>query len=57
MSETQFKATLELLIPLIIGEIMKIRNVNESEFIAYCLEEYKAEKGLTGKEVITLFKR
>jgi hypothetical protein len=26
------------------------------EFIAYCLEEYKAAKGLTGKEVITLFK-
>ena len=27
-----------------------------AEFIAYCLEEYKAAKGLTGKEVIKLFK-
>ena len=27
------------------------------EFIAYCLEEYKAAKGLTGKEVIALFKQ
>ena len=26
------------------------------EFIAYCLEEYKASKSMTGKEVITLFK-
>ena len=25
------------------------------DFIAYCLEEYKAVKNLTGKEVITLF--
>jgi len=28
-----------------------------AEFIAYCMEEYKAAKGITGKEVITLFKR
>ena len=31
MSDTQFKATLELLIPLIIKEIVKIRNVSEKE--------------------------
>jgi len=28
-----------------------------AEFIAYCLEEYKAAKGITGKDVITLFKK
>jgi len=28
-----------------------------AEFIAYCMEEYKAAKGMTGKEVITLFKK
>jgi len=28
-----------------------------SEFIAYCIEEYKAAKGMTGKETITLFKK
>jgi len=28
-----------------------------AEFIAYCMEEYKAAKGITGKEVITLFKK
>jgi hypothetical protein len=28
-----------------------------AEFIAYCLEEYKAVKGITGKDVITLFKK
>jgi hypothetical protein len=28
-----------------------------TEFIAYCLEEYKAAKGMTGKEVIALFKK
>ena len=28
-----------------------------AEFIAYCIEEYKAAKGITGKEVITLFKK
>jgi len=28
-----------------------------AEFIAYCLEEYKAAKGMTGKEVIALFKK
>ena len=28
-----------------------------AEFIAYCIEEYKAAKGLTGKEVILLFKK
>ena len=31
MSETQFKATLEMLIPLVIKEIMKSRNVSEYE--------------------------
>ena len=31
--------------------------MNENaEFIAYCLEEYKAATGMTGKEVITLLK-
>ena len=30
---------------------------NNAEFIAYCLEEYKAAKGMTGKEVIELFKK
>jgi peptide subunit release factor 1 (eRF1) len=28
-----------------------------AEFIAYCLEEYKTAKGMTGKEVITLFNK
>ncbi|MCL1955478.1 MAG: DUF3791 domain-containing protein [Spirochaetes bacterium] len=28
-----------------------------AEFITYCVEEYKAAKGITGKEVITLFKK
>jgi hypothetical protein len=28
-----------------------------AEFIAYCMEEYKAAKEITGKEVITLFKK
>ena len=28
-----------------------------AEFIAYCLEEYKAATGKTGKEVFTLFKK
>jgi hypothetical protein len=28
-----------------------------AEFIAYCIEEYKTAKGMTGKEVITLFKK
>ena len=28
-----------------------------AEFIAYCLEEYKDATGMTGKEVITLFKK
>ena len=27
------------------------------DFIAYCLEEYKFTKGMTGKEVIELFKK
>ncbi|MDR0320860.1 MAG: hypothetical protein LBI28_05105 [Treponema sp.] len=31
MSDTQFKATLEMLIPLVVKEIMKSRNVNEQE--------------------------
>jgi hypothetical protein len=30
---------------------------DNAEFIAYCIEEYKAAKGITGKEVITLFKK
>ena len=30
---------------------------DNTQFIAYCLEEYKTAKGLTGKEVITLFKK
>ena len=30
---------------------------DNAEFIAYCLEEYKAAKGMTGKEVIALFKK
>ena len=30
---------------------------SNAEFIAYCLEEYKAAKGLTGKEAIALFKQ
>ena len=30
---------------------------NNAEFIAYCLEEYKAANDMTGKEVITLFKK
>ena len=28
-----------------------------AKFIAYCLEECKAAMGMTGKEVITLFKK
>jgi len=28
-----------------------------AEFIAYCIEEYKAAKGITGKEAITFFKK
>jgi len=28
---------------------------SNAEFIAYCVEEYKAAKGMTGKEVIMLF--
>jgi hypothetical protein len=31
MTDIQFKATLELLIPLVVGEIMKSRNVTEQE--------------------------
>ena len=31
MPDTQFKATLEMLIPLVIKEIMKSRNVSEQE--------------------------
>jgi hypothetical protein len=30
---------------------------DNAEFIAYCLEEYKSAKGMTGKEVIALFKQ
>ena len=28
-----------------------------AEFIAYCLEEYKAAHNITGKEVMALFKK
>ena len=28
-----------------------------ADFIAYCIEEYKAAKGITGKEAISLFKK
>ncbi|MCL2801934.1 MAG: hypothetical protein FWD28_09285 [Treponema sp.] len=31
MTDTQFKATLEMLIPLVVREIMKSRNVTEQE--------------------------
>ena len=31
MSDTQFKATLEMLIPLVVGEIVKNRNISEQE--------------------------
>ena len=31
MTDTQFKATLEMLIPLVIKEIIKSRNVSEQE--------------------------
>ena len=31
MIDTEFKATLEMLIPLVIREIMKSRNINEQE--------------------------
>jgi hypothetical protein len=31
MIDTQFKATLEMLIPLVIREIMKSRNISEKE--------------------------
>ena len=30
---------------------------SKAEFITYCIEEYKYAKGMTGKEVITLFKK
>jgi ribosomal silencing factor RsfS len=30
---------------------------DNAEFIAYCMEEYKAAKDITGKEVISLFKK
>jgi len=30
---------------------------DNADFIAYCIEEYKAAKGITGKEAITLFKK
>jgi len=28
-----------------------------ADFIAYCLEEYKAAKGMSGKDVFALFKK
>ena len=31
MTDTQFKATLQMLIPLVIKEIMKSRNISEKE--------------------------
>ena len=30
---------------------------DNADFIAYCLEEYKTAKKITGKEAITLFKQ
>jgi L-rhamnose mutarotase len=30
---------------------------DNADFIAYCLEEYKAANSMTGKEVIALFKK
>jgi hypothetical protein len=30
---------------------------DNADFIAYCLEEYKTANGMTGKEVIALFKK
>ncbi|MCL2832254.1 MAG: DUF3791 domain-containing protein [Treponema sp.] len=30
---------------------------DNADFIAYCLEEYKHAKGITGKEAIMLFKQ
>ena len=30
---------------------------DNAEFIAYCLEEYKSANSMTGKDVITLFKK
>ena len=30
---------------------------DNADFIAYCLEEYKAAKNITGKEAITLYKK
>jgi len=30
---------------------------DNADFIAYCIEEYKAAKGITGKEAISLFKK
>jgi hypothetical protein len=30
---------------------------DNTDFIAYCLEEYKAANEMTGKEVIALFKK
>ena len=30
---------------------------DNADFIAYCLEEYKAANNMTGKEVIGLFKK
>ena len=30
---------------------------DNADFIAYCLEEYKAANSVTGKEVIALFKK
>ena len=30
---------------------------DNADFIAYCLEEYKAAKNMSGKEVMALFKK
>ena len=34
-----------------------VKMSSNAEFIAYCLEEYKSAYSMTGKEVITLFKK
>ena len=30
---------------------------NEGNFLTYCVEQYKSEKGMTGKQVMNLFNR
>jgi len=36
---------------------MALKPVDFGEFIVYCMEEYKAAKVMTVKEVITLFRK